>query len=151
MRNLPGSIRTAETWLHAGLGTYPPSDTGGTREIDIPLPAGARARIVPRYAGVVDGNPVLRVYLEAGTMRQLLGEQIVDAIGGPATLARGPQMLQWAGDLDGDGKLDLVLNLSSRYDEDAEALLFLSSMARNGEMVGKAAGFSYWPVGNAGC
>ncbi len=49
----------------------------------------------------------------------------------------GPSLL-WAGDLDRDGKLDLLYNLSSFY-IDTELALFLSSAAKNGELVGLAA------------
>ena len=46
----------------------------------------------------------------------------------------------WAGDLDGDGKLDLVVNLSRKYSLHPYRLL-LSSMAAGGELVGEAAAF----------
>ena len=46
----------------------------------------------------------------------------------------------WAGDLDGDGKLDLLLNLSTHYNLDSHRL-FLSSMAKKGQLVGEAAVF----------
>jgi hypothetical protein len=43
--------------------------------------------------------------------------------------------LLWAGDLDGDNKLDLFLDVSPSY-LFVENVLFLSSVARSGEMVG---------------
>lgn len=49
----------------------------------------------------------------------------------------GPELL-WAGDLDRDGKLDLLYNLSSFY-IDTELALFLSSAAKEGELVGLVA------------
>jgi hypothetical protein len=48
--------------------------------------------------------------------------------------------LLWAGDLDGDGKLDLLLNLSAHYNVSARRL-FLSSAARQGEAVREVAVF----------
>lgn len=48
--------------------------------------------------------------------------------------------LIWAGDLDGDGALDLYLELSNHYNV-ARRTLFLSSLAGEGELVGKAAEF----------
>jgi hypothetical protein len=157
MRGLPPGFRARpETWLHAGLENYPPSRTQGTLEIDIPSPQGEFARIVPRYAGEVDGTPMFKVYLEmkAGetkTRRQLLAELPVDIIAGPSAMARGPQLLRWAGDLDGDDKLDLIMNFSSRYGTSTTATLFLSSAAKADDLVGVAGGFGYWPVGDPGC
>jgi len=46
--------------------------------------------------------------------------------------------LRWAGDLDGDGKLDLYVYMTNDMYSAAETL-FLSSMAGEGELVGKAA------------
>jgi hypothetical protein len=151
-RGLPaGSRAKPDDWLHAGLEAWPPPASPGTMEIDIPMPRGGKARIVPRYAGVVDSNHLLKVYLESGTTRQLLAELPVDPIAGPAGLPRGPGLLRWAGDLDGDGKLDLVMSLTSRVGEYAAATLFLSSLAKAGELVGSATTFSYWPIGQPGC
>lgn len=48
--------------------------------------------------------------------------------------------LVWAGDLDGDGALDLYVDISDHYNV-AERALFLSSLAGEGELVGKAAKF----------
>jgi hypothetical protein len=150
IRGLPGTVPgTPETWLHAGLAAYPPADTPGTMEIDIPLPRGGRARIVPRHGGVVEGQHQLRVYLEIGTSRQRLATLSIDPVGGPAGLTRGGALLRWAGDLDGDGRVDLVMTLNNRVHEFAGATLFLSSAAGPGELVGRAATFEYWPVGLA--
>ena len=46
----------------------------------------------------------------------------------------------WAGDLDRDGRLDLVVNLSSKYSEHPYRLL-LSTKAAAGQLVGDAARF----------
>lgn len=46
--------------------------------------------------------------------------------------------LVWAGDLDGDGKLDLLLDLR-KNDLTTELALYLSSAAKEGELVGLAA------------
>jgi hypothetical protein len=48
--------------------------------------------------------------------------------------------LHWAGDLDGDGKLDLVVDLSRKYSVLTYRLL-LSTRARPGQLVGDAALF----------
>src|SRR5688572_5613077 len=151
LRGLPTGVRSRpRTWLHAALGKYPQSATQGTLEIDIPVP-GEPARIVPRYVRRDNNAPLLNVYLETKTQRQLLGGMAVDGIGGPSAMARGPQLLRWAGDLDGDDKLDLIVTITSRYGEEATVTLFLSSLAKPGELVGMAGHFSYWPVENPGC
>jgi hypothetical protein len=152
LRELPAGARNKpDSWLHAGLGAYPPAASPGTMDIDIPLPRGGKARIVPRHAGVVGGNHVIKVYLESGPTRQLLAELPVDPIVGPAGLPRGTALLRWAGDLDGDGRLDLIMSLSSRAEDYATATLFLSSAAGPGELAGRAASFEYWPIGLPGC
>lgn len=46
----------------------------------------------------------------------------------------------WAGDLDNDGKLDLYLDLSDHYNV-SDRVLFLSTKAKRGELVGKVANF----------
>ncbi len=48
--------------------------------------------------------------------------------------------VEWAGDLDGDGKLDLVVNLNRKYSLHPHRLL-LSSRASRGALVGDAAVF----------
>jgi hypothetical protein len=48
--------------------------------------------------------------------------------------------IEWAGDLDGDGRLDLVVNFSRKYSVHPYRLL-LSSRASRGQLVGDAATF----------
>ena len=49
--------------------------------------------------------------------------------------------LLWAGDLDGDNQLDLVINATPHYAVSSAPILFLSSMAKNGNLVQKVAIF----------
>ncbi|HEX3126623.1 MAG TPA: hypothetical protein VH394_04775 [Thermoanaerobaculia bacterium] len=49
----------------------------------------------------------------------------------------GPPMLHWAGDLDRDGKLDLLIDITD-HDNLSRMALFLSSLAKEGELVGLA-------------
>ena len=49
--------------------------------------------------------------------------------------------LLWAGDLDGDNQLDLVLNATPHYAVISAPMLFLSSMAKDGNLIQKVAIF----------
>ena len=49
--------------------------------------------------------------------------------------------LLWAGDLDGDNQLDLVINATPHYVISSAPILFLSSMAKDGNLVQKVAIF----------
>ena len=48
-------------------------------------------------------------------------------------------ILLWAGDLDGDNQLDLVINAAPRYAVSSAPMLFLSSMAKEGYLVQRVA------------
>jgi hypothetical protein len=52
----------------------------------------------------------------------------------------GPPALHWAGDLDREGKSDLVIDITNHYNLSRMAL-FLSSLAKEGELVGLAGFF----------
>jgi len=74
-----------------------------------------------------------RVILSDGTVRQVLysTDGFVD----------DPHFfVEWAGDLDRDGRLDLVVNLSRKYSVHSHRLL-LSTKASTAELVGEAAVF----------
>lgn len=49
--------------------------------------------------------------------------------------------LLWAGDLDGDNRLDLVINATPHYAVSSAPMLFLSSMAKDGDLVRQVAIF----------
>jgi len=53
----------------------------------------------------------------------------------------GFTQLEWAGDLDGDGNLDLILAGYPEYETMLDTMLFLSSAATKGQLVGLAAVF----------
>lgn len=50
--------------------------------------------------------------------------------------------IYWAGDLDGDGKLDLYLDLANHYNV-GQYRLFLSSPAEKGKLVKEVANFRF--------
>jgi hypothetical protein len=58
-----------------------------------------------------------------------------------ATSETTPWSLLWAGDADGDGKLDLYVEVSSHYNV-SETRLFLSSQAKPGQFVKEVARFT---------
>lgn len=70
--------------------------------------------------------------LSSGGMTQVLAQ--FDATGNPDA----EQYVNFAGDLDHDGKLDLVANISGHWNEWRPAL-FLSSAAKSGDLVGRVA------------
>lgn len=87
----------------------------------------------PRFGSIdgVDYKLRLNRRVEKETTTQIIASlPVLRALEGP--------VLVWAGDLDRDGKLDLLYNLSSFY-IDTELALFLSSAAKEGELVGLAA------------
>ena len=149
-RDLPGKPQAKPpTTLHAGMQQYPAARSPGSMEIDIPRNGEPPLRVTPRLPR--DDPGALNIWLEGGPQLQLLGAVPLDGIVGFAGQARGPRLLQWAGDLDGDGKVDFVMSFSSRMGEQQSATLFLSSAARAGEIVHPVATFRYFPVESPGC
>jgi hypothetical protein len=142
------------TWLHRGMARYPKPATAGAMEIQIPVPDQAAAMLVPqlvRESVSADGAPVpehVAVELRIGNQRQTLSKMF-QGIGGWADIARGKQLLLWAGDMDGDGKLDLLL--APNGGDGSSMQLYLSSMAGEGQIVGLAGEFNYFPVESSGC
>lgn len=68
------------------------------------------------------------------------GDTLQTIIEYPILALDGLPTLMWAGDLDRDGRLDLILNLTNHYNVSLYAL-FLSSKAGPGELVRKVAEF----------
>ena len=137
------------TYLHANMRSYPTPSTPGTLEVRIPLGAGQFADIVPRVLRPsaerraqtdATGNEGYRLdflELRMGAIRQRFSARWSGC--SIATL-RGPlNYLWWAGDLDGDGNLDFILSRDGSND----LVLYLSSQAKDGELVGESASFSY--------
>lgn len=79
--------------------------------------------------------------LEHDGRRQVLGRWQGDASAGESQLMLASEAwphLRWAGDVDRDGKLDLLIDMTDHYNVSAPTL-FLSSQAAAGELVGAAA------------
>lgn len=96
----------------------PPADSGG-----------------PAY---IDGSDSIdALELRASGKRQRLSGFAFDSSKG---FPNGDEILLWAGDLDGDGKLDLIVNHSLL---DVDVALYLSSAAPPGKLVGLAGSMRY--------
>lgn len=93
------------------------------------------------------GISELQLELELEGVRQSLGSHYVhmDDAGQPVELG---EVIQWVGDLDGDGRPDLLVNHSGYY---WDLVFWLSSLAQPGELVGKAGRFTYSPPDSPGC
>lgn len=123
-----------KTWLHDGTEAYPLPDRTETMEIKIPLGEGNFATLVPRTRA---GDQIDALELRAYGKRQSLAGY---ANATSEDILQGPEVLSWAGDLDGDGKLDLVLSHDHR---DIDSVLYLSTLAQSGELVGLAGSMKY--------
>ena len=89
----------------------------------------------------------VQLEIELGGVRQPLGKRLVHPINERFPLELG-EVLQWVGDLDGDGRPDLLINHSGYF---WDLALWLSSLAAPGELVGEAGRFTYASPDSAGC
>lgn len=80
-------------------------------------------------------------YLEHEGRQQPLAQTWLQ---GDDELPAGSKLLRWAGDLDRDGKLDLLINATRHASGELDYRLFLSSLAGEGEIAGAAGAFSHW-------
>lgn len=86
-------------------------------------------RRVPGAFAEGSDEPVFEIVLSGGGVTQSIGRSSVEEVE-PI----------WSGDVDGDGKLDLIIDTSDHYNVFAPAL-FLSTEASDGEIVGQIAAF----------
>lgn len=93
------------------------------------------------------GSSELQLELELDGVRQSLGTHYVHMDEGDQPVELG-EIIQWIGDLDGDGRPDLLVNHSGYY---WDLVFWLSSLAAPGELVGKAGRFAYSPPDSPGC
>lgn len=85
--------------------------------------------------------------IELGGVRQPLGTHYVHMDDGQRPVELG-EVLQWVGDLDGDGRPDLLVNHSGYF---WDLALYLSSLAQPGELVGEAGRFTWSRPDSPGC
>jgi len=130
----PGTPPAAAVPAPAGVGTMATA---------IALGAEGTALLVPRLGRSTDPDrpgEEVRIELRAYGRRQLLDRY--DWYEGFMAPIAARDYLVWAGDLDGDGRLDLVMNWR---DYDVGQTLYLSGLAQGDEIVGEAGSFFYWP------
>ncbi|RTL47194.1 MAG: hypothetical protein EKK53_00170 [Burkholderiales bacterium] len=154
LAGLPLAAGPVKTWLQRGMaGPYPDAGRIATMEVAITVAPGTTALLVPRLRPAIkrdagSGQPeALVLELRAGQQRQLLEDFENDS---PEALSPvDPKAyLVWAGDLDGDGKLDLLLDTGSCS---RKLTLWLSSRAKGPEMVGLAGSFEYFDPARSEC
>jgi len=133
---MPLKAGVVKTWLHSGMESYPPNAHIDTMEIMIPLENNQSAVLVPRVISA-GSEQIDTLELRAYGQRQVLpGYQLSSA----DSIADEKQLLPWAGDLDGDGKLDLIIDHNNH---DIDVAVYLSSLAQPGELVGLAGSMKY--------
>jgi hypothetical protein len=113
--------------------------SAGSMGVRIDGSEGRRWQIVPRWNP--QGEPRLSYHLEgSGSRPQVLGQIGMEAV----ERGVGPKdLLIWVGDLDGDGRIDLITRTSPSASAPG-LVLWLSSRAAPGEPVGQAAELSSW-------
>ena len=129
-------------WLRPGpVITYPKKrpDSPGTLEVAVDLPDGRQAAIVPlldldKGAEKRNRQPKFLLQLRVPGQRQMLGQ--IARCG----LVISTNYFVWAGDIDGDGKPDYLID-----DADGQATLYLSGQAAQGEIAGAAAVYDHDP------
>lgn len=155
-------IAGAYPWIKPGpVVTYYPVGTplkipGGTMEAALQLPNGESATFVPMVLppGVLppgapiglDSYPPFYLQLRSNGKRQLLP----GVFGGCTTSVAPGEYLQWAGDMDGDGKPDYLISWITTANQGGGVDLYLSGLARPGQLVGLAGAYDV-PSGGGEC
>jgi hypothetical protein len=117
----PGSVPTARV--------QGPENPGPGQRVTLTLGGAQSALYIVARPGEEEAYSLV---LESGKRRQVLYESY--------GWSEGRLKVIWAGDLDRDGRLDLVVDYSEHY-AGSSPTLFLSSRAGSGDLVGEAADF----------
>jgi hypothetical protein len=145
MRQLKLAAGPVVTYFRPGQvdGVQRPADSPGTMEWEVLVEGNPPLRFVPVVA---ERGAPLQLEVELGGRRQLLGK-FNFAPPDPFPMSLSDYLL-WVGDLDGDGRPDLLVNLDFHGTDIA---LFLSSAARGEEIAHEVGRFKYFPIAIAGC
>lgn len=145
------------SWHPGPLGLTRSTRTPGTMEGELQLPSGDLLRVAPvlltlSKAQLEQGSSnetrgALTIELQLGGRRQLLDSLSYGGVEGLPTY-KPAELVRWVGDLDGDGKPDLIVDAGGGG---WHLVLYLSSMAPPGGIVGEAGRFDYFPIDIAGC
>lgn len=137
VRDLPGVASGPVATAYAGRGD-PLSLAGLDRGFLLFDRDAGRLRL--DCSGVNDARDCVLVLSHDGR-QQALGHWSADAAAGDSQIMLGSDAwphLRWAGDIDRDGRLDLLIDMTDHYNVSAPTL-FLSTQAKDGELVGAAA------------
>lgn len=157
LANLNLKAGSVATYVHKGMAEYPSTQRPGTLEVRLPLGDGQYADVVPRIKFSASGAndrmsvptpDIVAFELRFGQQRQQLSGYAFSPMAEGFGSLRRHDYLLWAGDLDGDGKPDLLLN---HGDAEVHVALYLSSLAEKGQLVGLAGHFQYSDPSSAGC
>lgn len=116
------------------------SDSPGTQELSISAPDGTQHHLLPllQLGADTEGSPI-HLQLRSASARQLLDGTLSDC-GSPVS----PAYLVWAGDLDRDGRSDVVVSF---VDADGPVHLYLSGARQGAQLVALAGTFEAPPFG----
>jgi hypothetical protein len=132
LRGLPdGTQHDVPTWFTEHTPRAPADEVNGSLGVTITADNGNAYHLMPRW------NPQaaqLTFYLETKNQRQQLALFDIDYIN--VLEIKTTHVLKWAGDIDGDGRIDLITGNESSADLTA-IHLWLSSHASQGQITGE--------------
>jgi|GEM_PF-3845144 len=147
---LPVASNPVSTYFTTRTPRTPRDAISGTIGVVFTLPDTGICRILPRW-NKKSADDFMTLYVEQGSQRQAVGKIPISVLN---RRFKTRDILIWAGDLDGDGKLDLITrNTPDSYStqgSNSDTVIsnglnvWLSSIAKEGELMGLAASLDYW-------